>query len=472
MNNIKSYFWGLLARFAPQGIYLVTTMILARFITPEDFGMIGVLAVIFTVANILLDSGLGGSLIKEKEITGLDCSTIGTFNIIVGILIYIILFLLSNTLEAYFEIPGLSHVVRVISIVFPITALGIVPQSLLKRNLEFKKLFISSIISVIIASLVAIIIAVKGGGVYALVSYQIMVNLVLVICNFIFTRYRLSFRMSLINLERLFPFGFFTSIVTIVDTVYENIMTMLTGKFLNVQTAGYLYQAKRLEETMSSSLAMAVGIVAFPVLTRMKDNLEEFVTEAQSTLKTITLLVFPILITVSIYSKEILVILFGKQWISSAPYLRVLMISGLFILMEQLYLSFIKALGRVKSLAYITLAKRVVGLAILLAALAISPDLLVYAYLVSTIIGFVVNLSLFCYLTNKAISTYLKELTITITPMIVYCFLAYSIMNLISLKATILTSLVFLSFYYLFFLKFRGVDILNFLKLIFNRNSK
>lgn len=223
---------------------------------------------------------------------------------------------------------------------------------------------------------------------------------------------------------------------------------------------------------MSSSLAMAVGIVAFPVLTRMKDNLEEFVTEAQSTLKTITLLVFPILITVSIYSKEILVILFGKQWISSAPYLRVLMISGLFILMEQLYLSFIKALGRVKSLAYITLAKRVVGLAILLAALAISPDLLVYAYLVSTIIGFVVNLSLFCYLTNKAISTYLKELTITITPMIVYCFLAYSIMNLISLKATILTSLVFLSFYYLFFLKFRGVDILNFLKLIFNRNSK
>ena len=472
MKNIKSYFWGLLARFAPQGIYLVTTMILARFIAPEDFGMIGVLAVIFTVANILLDSGLGGSLIKEKEITRLDCSTIGTFNIIVGILIYIILFLFSNTIEAYFAISGLSNVVRAISIVFPITALGIVPQSLLKRSLEFKKLFISSIVSVILASLTAIFIAVRGGGVYALVSYQITVNLVLVICNFIFTRYRLSFRMSLINLKRLFPFGFFTSIVTIVDTVYENIMTMLTGKFLNVQTAGYLYQAKRLEETMSSSLAMAVGIVAFPVLTRMKDNLDEFVSEAQSTLKTITHLVFPILITVSIYSKEILVILFGKKWIPSAPYLRVLMICGLFILVEQLYLSFIKALGRVKSLAYITLAKRAAGLAILIAALAVSPDILVYAYLVSTIIGFVVNLSLFSHLTKKSVYPYIKELVITIIPMVVYFFMAYCIMNQVGLIATIITSLVFLSFYYLIYLKYRGIDLLNFFNLKFKRNSK
>ena len=115
-------------------------------------------------------------MIKEKEITRLDCSTIGTFNIIVGILIYIILFLFSNTIEAYFAISGLSNVVRAISIVFPITALGIVPQSLLKRSLEFKKLFISSIVSVILASLTAIFIAVRGGGVYALVSYQITVN--------------------------------------------------------------------------------------------------------------------------------------------------------------------------------------------------------------------------------------------------------------------------------------------------------
>ncbi|MFW5531972.1 MAG: oligosaccharide flippase family protein, partial [Segatella copri] len=159
MNNSKAYFWGILSRFAPQGIYLITTMILARFLTPDDFGMIGVLSVIFLVANILLDSGLGGSLIQEKEIKDIDCSTISIFNISIASIIYVILFLFSSRLESFFAIEGLAGIVKTISLVFPITAFGIVPSTILKRELKFKQIFISTLIGVILASMISIFAA-------------------------------------------------------------------------------------------------------------------------------------------------------------------------------------------------------------------------------------------------------------------------------------------------------------------------
>lgn len=466
MQNKKAYLWGLLSRFAPQAIYLLTTLILARFVTPDAFGTIGVLAVIFTVANILLDSGLGGSLIKEKNISDIDCSSIGLFNIVVSLTIYLTLFFTSTYIQDYFNIEGLANVVKTISIVFPITAIGIVPLTLLKRNLQFDRIFISSISGVILASIVAIIIAVLGGDIYALVAYQIIVNLVNVILNFAFSKYKLSIKFSYSSLKRLIPFGFFTSVVSIVDTIYENIMTMLTGKFLNVQTAGYLYQAKRLEETTSTSVAMAVGTVAFPILTKLKDDLCVFRTECIKTLDTISLIAFPLLIVVSIFSEEVIILLFGKQWVLSASYLKVLMICGIFILTEQLMLSFIKSLGKVDRLMYFTLVKRIIGLSVLLATLLLDANLLVYGYLITTVIGCAFNVLLYSILTKQHMYKVYVHILNNMLPSI-FIFIIYQIIDTylcVELYIRIFIVAIFMCTYYMLYLRVRGINIVNIVK--------
>lgn len=466
MQNKKAYLWGLLSRFAPQAIYLLTTLILARFVTPDAFGTIGVLAVIFTVANILLDSGLGGSLIKEKDISDIDCSSISLFNVVVSLTIYLILFFTSTYIQDYFNIEGLANVVKTISIVFPITAIGIVPLTLLKRNLQFDRIFISSISGVILASIVAIIIAVLGGDIYALVAYQIIVNLVNVILNFAFSKYKLSIKFSYSSLKRLIPFGFFTSVVSIVDTIYENIMTMLTGKFLNVQTAGYLYQAKRLEETTSTSAAMAVGIVAFPILTKLKDDLCVFRTECIKTLDTISLIAFPLLIVVSIFSEEVIILLFGKQWVLSASYLKVLMICGIFILTEQLMLSFIKSLGKVDRLMYFTLVKRIIGLSVLLATLLLDANLLVYGYLITTVIGCAFNVLLYSVLTKQHMCKVYAHILNNMLPSI-FIFIIYQIIDTclcVGLYIRIFIVVIFMCTYYMLYLRVRGINIVNIVK--------
>ena len=465
MQNKTAYIWGIASRFLPQTIYLGTTMILARFLTPDDFGEIGVLSIIFLVANILLDSGLGGSLVKEKFITPIDCSTIQIFNLIVSLFIYLFLFLSASIFESFFEIDGISNVLRVISLVFPISAFGIVPKAILNRGLKFKIVFYNSLIGVIVGSISAIFLAVNGGGVYALVSYQIVNVATSVFFNYISSKYKFSIAFSLFSLKKLLPFGVLTTLVTVIDTVYENLITTLTGKYLNVQQAGYMYQAKRIEETMSNSLAVAISTVAFPVLTKIKDDKVLFLKEADSTFKTLVCLTFPLLMCVAIFSKEIVFFLFGEQWLAAAFYLEALTFAGMFILMETLIRNFIKALCEVRKLFYATLFKRSIGIIIILIATMISPSLAIYAYIISSLIAYIVNMALYCFLLHNSFFKRFIECFVYLFPsLILYILLKYSFVADCDLLIKIMISFILLLIIYFIALPLLGVNILNWLR--------
>lgn len=465
MRNKTAYFWGLLSRFAPQIIYLGTTMVLARFLSPDDFGQIGVLSIIFVVANVLLDAGLGGSLIKEERITDIDCSSISMFNLAVSIIIYLSLFFTAGLLESYFAIDGLSYVIRTISLVFPFSALGIVPKALLNRNLQFRTAFFNSLIGVIGGSICSIIIAVMKGGVYALVAYQVVNVAITAIANWVSSHYHLSIQFSFDSLKRLLPFGIITTIISTIDTIYENLITTLTGKYLNVQQAGYLYQAKRIEETMTSSLATAINTVSFPLLTRIKDDRNIFKEEAASTYKTIICITAPVLFCVASFAEPIIRLLFGEQWIEASDYLVLLIFAGVFIIMESLLRNFIKSLCEVKQLLYVTFAKRFIGIVILIGALSISPDYMIYAYIFTSFLGFLANLVLYCKLIDFSIFKLLVKSIIYIMPGIIYLgVMRLPVVGAMSLAGQIGLAIIILSAIYLIVLRMFGISIVNWLK--------
>ena len=158
-------------------------MILARYLLPDDFGKVGALSVFFMVANALMDAGLGGSLVKEPNLTNTDCSTIFIFNFVVSVFLYVLIFLFSSKIELYFDSSGLSMVVRVLCLIFVINSLGLVPRSLLQRSLKFKQLTIINVISVFVAALVSVLLALYQFGVYALVAYQIVSAAIMVILS-------------------------------------------------------------------------------------------------------------------------------------------------------------------------------------------------------------------------------------------------------------------------------------------------
>ena len=238
MQHKMAYVWGLVGKFVPSFIHLVANIILARFLTPDDFGTIGVVTIIFTVANVLIDSGLGGSLVKEKSITKLDCSTIAAFNSVIGLIIYVIIFFSASFWESYFEIDGLTSIIRILSLSFLIGPIGLVPKAIMNRELKFGAISIIAIISIVVASVVAVVMAIMGSGVWSLVAFQLVNTAVMVLISCVYCRYIISFQFSWESFKRLFSFGFFTTITSAIDTIYENLITTLTGKYLNVTHAG------------------------------------------------------------------------------------------------------------------------------------------------------------------------------------------------------------------------------------------
>lgn len=422
MQNKKAYIWGGISKIAPAAIQLLTNMLLARFLTPDDFGTIGVLNVIFLVANVLVEAGLGASLIKEKTILKQDCSTIAVFNLGVSSFLYISLYFFAPYIEAYFAISGLSTIVRWLSLTFIIGAIGLVPRALLIRELRFGILSIITIVSILLSSIVSIFMAYYGCGVYSLVGFQLINVLITSVMVIIISHYSFSVKFNVNSFKRLFSFGFFTTVISVIDTIYENLLTILTGKYLNISQAGYISQAKKLEEGMTSSIALTITNVNFPIMTKLKDDLPKFKDEAISLMKAIIKLIFPSLLFIILFSEHIIKILFGEEWLPASFYLSALMWAGMILILETLLKSYIKSLCAVKSLLNITFIKRIIGVIMILLILVINTEWLVYGYILSSFTGFIFNAYLYSRLIKSSIFSLLFDILKVIIPSLT-CFI-------------------------------------------------
>ncbi|WP_294590777.1 oligosaccharide flippase family protein [uncultured Phocaeicola sp.] len=473
MQSSKLYIYGLGGKFIPQAIYILTNIVLARLLSPYDFGVIGVLAVFFMIAETMMDAGLGGSLINKKVITKIDCSTVFVFNLTISHLLYIVLFFGSDYIEQYFQINDLSTITRVVGFVFVINSWGLVVNTLLAKELRFKEIMGLSIISGIIASIVSIVFAVCKLGVYSLVAYQLALAISRVIGAYILHPMCLSFKFSIKSFKEIAPFGMYTTFILIIDNIYENILTILYGKYLTLREAGYISQSKRIEESASKTLIATINNVAFPLLSSIKEK-TLFIKEANDLYKSICLILFPLLILVSVFSEEVITILLGKEWVDAGLYLSFLIYAGVFMVMEALYRNFIKSLGEVKQLLIYTVYKRIVGFSLIFTALAISIDLVLYLYVVSATVAFLLNLYLFCRLTGERFISHIIRNALYVLPCLVYlfCIVIVEKLGLCQLLFSLLLSVIFMVAYYLLILpKFYNVNVVGYVQRFVKRNK-
>lgn len=467
MNKASNYIWGMLGKLLPQGINLIATFVLARFLTPADFGQLGVLLVFSSVAGTLMEAGLGGSLVKEKKISDIDCSTIFVYNIVISIIFYILIFCCSGLIEDYFKIHGLSTVCRLLCLVFVINSWGQIALTLLYRDLRFKVLCLNNTVGSFCASLIAIIMAMSGFGVYALVAQLVFQQIIVVCLNWYFSKYHISFKFSYDSFKRLFSFGFYTTISNILETIYENIITSVLGKYLGVKPAGYLTQAKRLETVSCNVFVSTINNVSFPMLVKVNDDKELFIKEADRLMKIGLLLSLPLIFSMIIYSEQIISVTLGREWIAAVPYLRILMFAGIFMIVESMTRNFLKSLLFVKTVFRITIVKRAIGLTLIFGCALYEPSYLLYAYMTGSIIGFVANWITYIKKMKLSPIIELRKLSASIiAPISVYvllhCINFYSnghmFFNIVACTIVLLA-------YYLIIMPQYGINVLNLIKI-------
>ena len=344
-NNLKKgVLWNAVLAFGKQGLNFIATISLARLLTPNDYGLIGMMAIFIAVSETIIDAGLGGALIKKKDAQKIDYSTLSTYNFAVSCLLYCAIFFIAPLTAEFYETPALTNLLRIYALTLLIDALAIVPKVTLLRNFKFKTLSLITVSSGFIGLSVAIVMALMGCGVYSLIAQYLVSSLVSVILTTIHTKYIFTFGFSYSSFKEMFVFGVNTSLANVIRNFSENLFTNAIAKVAPLTTTGYYNQSYKIQDVLSSILKRIVEGGLFPVLSREEDK-DIVRISFKVSYFTYAFLSFCYFLLI-INAHYIILILLGEKWIDMEQYLKLLLLVGLMQNFTALSRNLLKSLAK------------------------------------------------------------------------------------------------------------------------------
>lgn len=342
--NVKNVFlWGTLSAIGRQGINFIATILLARLLLPSDYGIMGMMAVVISVSEIIIDAGLGGAIVKKEIVTPIDLATLTTYNVLVSLLLYIIIYFLAPLFADFYDVEALVLLLRIYALTIIVESFSIVPKVLVLRNLMLKQYALTNLVSGILGLVVAIILALWGWGTYSLVNQYLVSAVVFGILIYKFSGYRITIGFSYCSFKDLFAFGVNTTFANILRNISENIYNNIVAKIAFLNIAGYYSQSYKLQGVINSVQNTIIDSVLFPVLCKEKHSLFE---RARNLNNIVAFLFTNLCFLLMLNSKEIIVILLGDKWLGMELFLKPLFLIGIIQVFTSLYRNTLKSLGR------------------------------------------------------------------------------------------------------------------------------
>lgn len=368
---VSGMWWTTLQKYSTIGIQFISGIILARLLTPHDYGCIGMLSIFMVLSEAFIDGGFGSALIQKKEPSQEDYSTIFFWNLGMAAVMYIILFFSAPAISRFYDIPLLSSVLRVQALVLFIYAFNIIQKNQLRKKLNFKLLSIITITTSMVSLLVTIYMAYKGFGVWALVTQNLISAAIPAIVFWFYVKWRPVLTFSWTSFKELFSFGFYMFLTHLINSFSQQIQGLLIGKFYNPSTMGYYSKAHSTEKLASTSISSIMTQVTYPLYAQIQDDkvaLSNMIKRLTSTLAYIS---FPMMFILLLLAKPIFLLLYSARWLESVPYFQILCVAGVAYCLQSVNLQAISAIGKSKVMFMWTLLKRIIGLGFVVGGLAI-----------------------------------------------------------------------------------------------------
>jgi O-antigen/teichoic acid export membrane protein len=365
-STISGLLWSAAERFSVQGFQFIVSIVLARIISPAEFGLIGIILVFVLISDILINSGFSQALIQKKDRNNTDFTTVFYFNIIVGVVLYFLLRLLSPTLSDYYHKPELDSVLKMLSIVVMIKPLYLVQMTILSIKLDFKLRTKINLISALVSGVVAIVLANNGFGVYALVWQQIINNVLIAILAFIFIRWFPSLIFSFDSLVSLFGFGSKLLIAGLVRSVVDNGYAILIGRYLSIKDVGLYTQGRNIPDLISMNLFTILQNVFFPVMSTLQHDRESLIKFYHRGIEGVAFIIIPVMVGLMFISEPFVRYFLSAQWMGAVIVMQWIALSRLIIPISALNCSLINAVGRSDTYLKVDLAKLPITIAALL----------------------------------------------------------------------------------------------------------
>jgi teichuronic acid exporter len=320
--KVLSFYWNFLEKFGSQVVRFAIGVFLARILSPNDYGLIGLLVVFTSVAQIFVDSGFSKALMQRNDKDTKDVNTAFTFNLLISLVIYVILFILAPSISNFYNEPILIDLLRVLALTLVINALFTIPNTILAIDLNFKKIAIINFISIVISGIIAIILALNGYGVWSLV-YQYLIKSVLSVIMFWSTKaWSPKLFFSTPSFKRLFKFGYNLTLSSLLNQFVEKFSWLFIAKSFSTADLGYYNRGIQFPDTAIGTLGGVLDTVLLPNLAKSK-NSNELKNEVSRILLYLTIITTPITILLAILAEPVIIILLTDKWLTAVPILQI-----------------------------------------------------------------------------------------------------------------------------------------------------
>lgn len=366
---ISSLIWKFLERIGTQGVQFIVSIILARLLLPSDYGIVSMILVFTAIANVFIQTGFSTSLIQKKDSDELDFSSVFYISLLIASICYVILFFAAPIIASFYNMPAITSILRVISLTLFFGAINSVQNAKIAKEMKFKKLFLSSLVAILISGATGVLMAYKGFGPWALVGQQIANSIATTIILWFTSGWQPKLMFSINRVKSLLSYGWKILCSALLDTVYQNIYNLVIGKFYSSSTLGNYNKGEQFPKLIAVNVDGAISSVMLPAYSKQQDRKDKLKKMVRRSIVTSSLLLFPMMFGLAAVAETVVKVLLTENWLGCVPFMQLLCIVYALYPINTANLQVIKALGKSDYFLKLEIIKKVIGLFALIVTL-------------------------------------------------------------------------------------------------------
>jgi len=390
-KTISGLIWSFIDSIAGQGITFIVGIILARILSPKEFGLIGMLTIFIAISQTFIDSGFRQALIRKQNCTQTDYSTVFYFNIIIGLLVYILLFISASSIGQFFNEPSLKELLKVLGLSLIINSFTIIQSTLLTKRIDFKLQANISVISSIISGIISIYMASTGWGVWSLVALTLVKSLINAVLLWFWNKWKPILSFSQKSFKEMFSFGSKLLVSGLIETIYRNVFYLVIGKFFTAVELGYYTRADQFQSLPSSNLQGIISRVSYPVLTTIQDDIPRLREAYKNILRSTMLITFILMLGMSAIARPLILTLIGEKWEPCIIYLQMLCFIGMFYPLHALNLNMLQVKGRSDLFLRLEIIKKALAIPVILVGAFEGIKVMIFGMMLLTLNAYYLN---------------------------------------------------------------------------------
>ena len=446
-KTISGFTWSFIEVVSKQGVVFIIGIILARLLTPREFGLIGMTTIFMAFSQSFIDSGFGQALVRKQNCSQADFSTVFYFNLLVGFIMAGVLFFAAGYIAVFFNETKLKLIVQVISIGLIIQSFSVIQFVLLIKEIDFKTQTKISVISSLSAGAIGIYMAYNDFGVWSLVAKYLAGLTFTTILLWFWSSWKPSLTFSFKSLKELFSFGSKLLASNLINRIYENVYLLVIGKYFSAAELGYYTRANQFKDIFSKNLSVVIQRVSYPALASIQDETIKLKEYYRILIKSSMFIVFIIGIGIIIMAEPLILLLIVEKCLTSVLFLQLLSVAGIFYPLQEINKNMLKVIGRTDIILYIEIVIKIIVVPVIIVGIYLGIEELIYGIIFISIVSFLVN----SYFAGKRINYLLFQQIHDISGAFIICFIAgiLSFLSGVFLEQSLIIKLLLQSLVYL-----------------------